>query len=167
VLPLSLVPLTRSDACLDGLTAYRHDGSASSADVQFGLETSLWAFLDVAELAVDQAVHFTSEISDLRARWREQLAAGEALRTSGKSRELTRPARGSSSCFRNTAGHRPTVQRMLAVSPLAARIALEELADAEIVTRKNVEQATTGSSAVEDAGVRRSGSKSRVVLTPR
>jgi hypothetical protein len=131
VLPLSLVPLTRPDACLDGLTAYRHDGSASSADVQFGLETSLWAFLDVAELAVDQAVHFTSEISDLRARWREQLAASEALRTSGKSCELTRPARGSSSCFRNIAGHRPTVQRMLAVSPLAARIALEALADAD------------------------------------
>jgi hypothetical protein len=37
-----------------------------------------------------------------------------------------------------------TVQRMLAVSPPAARTALEELANAKIVTRKHVERGTTG-----------------------
>lgn len=66
VLPLSLVLLTRSDAYLDGLTAYRHDGAASSADAQAGLETWLWTFLDAAELAVEQVVRFTSEIAELQ-----------------------------------------------------------------------------------------------------
>lgn len=75
VLPLSLVLLTRSDAHLEGLTAYRHDGAASSADAQTGLETWFWIFLNAAELAVDQVVRFTAEITELRARWREQLAA--------------------------------------------------------------------------------------------
>lgn len=54
MLPLSLVLLTRSDTYLDGLTAYRHDRAASSADAQSCLETWLWTFLHAAELAVDQ-----------------------------------------------------------------------------------------------------------------
>ncbi|HEX8936256.1 MAG TPA: hypothetical protein VF788_19160 [Pseudonocardiaceae bacterium] len=41
---------------------------------------------------------------------------------------------------------------MLTVSPLAARSVLEELANAEIVTRKNVEQATIGYAPVARAG---------------
>jgi hypothetical protein len=80
------------------------------------------------------------------------LPPGEALRTSGKSREPTPPSRGSSSCFRNTLVTARTVHRMLTVSPLAARSVLEELANAEIVTRKNVEQATIGYAPVARAG---------------
>lgn len=145
VLPLSLVLLTRSDVYLDGLTAYRHDGPASSADARSGLETWLWTFLDAAELAVDQVVHFTSEISELRARWREQLAARRG--TQG----VRQVPRADSAVARliELLPETPlvtarTVQRMLAVSAPAARTALEELADARIVTRKNVERGTTG-----------------------
>ncbi len=145
VLPLSLVLLTRSDAYLDGLTAYRYDGTASSDAAPSGLETGLGTFLEAAELAVDQVVRFTSEISELRARWREQLAA---RRSTQGVRQVPR-ADSAVARLIELLPETPlvtarTVQRMLAVSPPAARTALEELADARIVTRKKVERATTG-----------------------
>ena len=100
VLPLSLVLLTRSDAYLDGLSAYRHDGTASCADAQTGLETWLWIFLDAAELAVDQVVRFTSEIAELRARWRDQIAARRRTQGVRQVPQPTRPSPGSSSSCR-------------------------------------------------------------------
>lgn len=80
VLPLSLVLLTRSDAYLDGLTAYRYDAPPGSYAAQSGLETWLSTFLDAAGLAVQQVIRFTSDVSELRSRWRDQMAAHRSAR---------------------------------------------------------------------------------------
>lgn len=118
---------------------------ASCADARSGLETWLWTFLNAAELAVDQVVRFATEISELRTRWREQLAARRG--TQG----VRQVPRADSAVARliELLPETPlitarTVRRMLTVSAPAARTALEELADAKIVTRKNVERGTTG-----------------------
>ncbi|MQA13374.1 MAG: Fic family protein [Pseudonocardiaceae bacterium] len=145
VLPLSLVLLTRSDAYLDGLTAYRYEAAASSDAAQSGVETWLRTFLEAADLAAEQVVRFTSELAELRARWREQLAARR------NAQGVRRVPRADSAVARliELLPETPlvtarTVQRLLAVSHPAARAALEELADAGIVVRKRVERATTG-----------------------
>ncbi|MCA1676694.1 MAG: Fic family protein, partial [Actinobacteria bacterium] len=145
VLPLSLVLLTRSDAYVDGLTAYRYDAAASSDAAQTGLETWLSTFLDAAGLAVEQVIRFTSEVFELRARWREQLAAHRG------AQGIRQVPRADSAVARliELLPETPlvtarTVERMLAVSLPAARSALEELADAKVVNRKNIERGTTG-----------------------
>jgi Fic family protein len=145
VLPLSLVLLTRSDAYLDGLTAYRHNAPVSSDASRSGLETWLWTFLEAADLAAAQVVRFTSEIAELRARWREQLAA---RRSAQGVRQVPR-ADSAVARLIELLPETPlltarTVQRILAVSFPAGRTALEELADAKVVTRKNVDRGTTG-----------------------
>lgn len=145
ILPLSLVLLTRSDAYLSGLTAYRYDGSASSHTARTAVEVWLKTFLEAAELAAEQVVHFTYEVAELRSHWRDKLAT---RRTSQGVREVPR----SDSAVARLVDLLPesplvtarTVQRMLTVSHQAARTALEELADARVVTRKSVERGTTG-----------------------
>ncbi|MGH3812415.1 MAG: Fic family protein [Pseudonocardiaceae bacterium] len=145
VLPLSLVLLTRSDAYVDGLTAYRYDAAASPEAVQSGLETWLATFLDAADLAVDQVMGFASEVAELRTRWREQLAAQR------REQGVRQVPRADSAVARliELLPETPlvtarTVERMLGVSLPAARGALDELADAKVVTRKSVDQGTTG-----------------------
>ena len=145
VLPLSLVLLTKSDAYLEGLTAYRYDAAPASDAAQSGLETWLSTFLDAASLAAEQVIRFTMEVSELRSRWREQLAAHRS------DRGVRQVPRAGSAVARliELLPETPlvtarTVERMLEVSPPAARGALEELADAEVVSRKNVERGTTG-----------------------
>lgn len=145
VLPLSLILLTRSDAYLDGLTAYRYDAPSSSGAARTGVETWLRTFLEAADLAAEQVVRFTSELAELRARWREQLAARRS------AQGVRRVPRADSAVARliELLPETPlvtarTVQRLLAVSHPAARAALEELADARIVIRKSVVRGTTG-----------------------
>ena len=145
VLPLSLVLLTKSDAYLEGLTAYRYDAAPASDAAQSGLETWLSTFLDAASLAAEQVIRFTMEVSELRSRWREQLAAHRS------DRGVRQVPRAGSTVARliELLPETPlvtarTVERMLEVSPPVARGALEELADAEVVSRKNVERGTTG-----------------------
>ncbi|MGH3915469.1 MAG: Fic family protein [Pseudonocardiaceae bacterium] len=145
VLPLSLVLLTRSDAYLDGLTAYRYDAATSSDAAQSGLETWLGTFLNAAKLAAEQVIRFTSEVSELRGRWREQLATHRGVQG---VREVPR-ADSAVARLIELLPETPlvtvrTVERILAVSSPAARSALEDLADAQVVTRKNVERGTTG-----------------------
>lgn len=145
VLPLSLVLLTRSDAYLDGLTAYRYDATASSDAARSGTDSWLLTFLDAAEVAAEQVVRFTSELTELKARWREQLAS---RRSAQGARQVPR-ADSAVARLIELLPETPlvtarTVQRMLAVSHPAARTALEELADAKIVTRKRVKRGTTG-----------------------
>jgi len=145
ILPLSLVLLTRSDAYLDGLTAYRYDGPASSDAARSGLETWLKTFLEAADLAADQVIRFASEVSELRERWREQLAAHR----SGQGVRQVPRADSAVARLIELLPETPlvtvrTLERMLTVSAPAARTALEGLADAKVVTRKNVERGTTG-----------------------
>lgn len=110
----------------------------------------LGLFLDATSVAAEQAAVFAADLADLRAGWHDRLAARRAERG---VRE--RPRSGSAVARLvellpdvpvMTTG---TVQRLLDLSFPSARAALEELADARIVSRRRVERGTTGYLAIE------------------
>ena len=127
------------------LRAYESERIVGCDPVRSGLETWLWTFLGAAELAVDQVIRFTSEISELRAQWRERLAARRSIQGVRQvPRTDSAVARLIELLPETPLVTARTVQRILAVSPPAARTALDKLADAKIVTRTSVARGTTG-----------------------
>nr|MDT0660246.1 Fic family protein [Micromonospora sp. DSM 115978] len=145
VLPISLVLLTRSNEYVDGLTAYRYRGPADSVEAQVGVHQWVLTFLDAVEVAVQQAQRFVAELTELRAEWRERHAAYR------KQAGYQRQARADAAAVRllDVLPEVPvvtarTVQRLLGTSHQAARGALEELAKAGILQRKQVDRGTTG-----------------------
>jgi Fic family protein len=145
VLPVSLVLLTRSNDYLAGLTAYRYDGPADGTDAANGFATWLGTFLVAAEFAVEQVTKFTAELAELRVEWHDRLT------THRRRQGITSTPRANSASARliELLPQAPlltarTVQRLLTVSFPAAKAALEGLAEADILTRKNVERGTTG-----------------------
>lgn len=145
VLPVSLVLLTRSDAYLDGLTAYRYTGAASSATAQDAVTEWLGTFLEAAELATDQVTRFASELAELRTQWTTLLSTHRtALGIRETPRSDSAVARLTEILPEAPLVTASTVQRMLNVSAPAAYKAVEELADAGVVTRKSLERGTTG-----------------------
>jgi Fic family protein len=149
VLPVSLVLLTRADAYLDGLTAYRYTGDPGSPAAQEAVARWLEDFLDAAALAADQVTRFASELAELRNRWRAQLAAHRT------GRGVRQAPRADSAVARLTEilPEAPvvttTVHRLLDVSVPAAYRAVEELANAGIVARKSLGGGTIGNLARE------------------
>jgi Fic family protein len=145
LLPVSLVLLTRADAYMDGLTAYRYTGGPGSSAAQDGVTTWLATFLSAAEMAAEQVARFADELADLREQWTSQLSAH---RTNQGVRQTPR----ADSAVARLAAILPeaplvttnTVRRMLGVSGPAAYKAVEELADAGIVVRKSIGRGTTG-----------------------
>jgi Fic family protein len=145
VLPVSLVLLTRSAAYVEGLTAYRYDGPSDHPAAWEGTAGWLTIFLAAVETAVAQARQFSADIAGLRAEWRER-------HTAHRKRRGLRTAPRAGSAVERLLGLLPeaplvtarTVQRLLAVSFPSARAAVEELAEARILTRKQVERGTTG-----------------------
>lgn len=150
VLPISLVLLTRSVEYVEALTAYRHDGSGSEASAAEALSSWMELFLESTSIAVDQAGRFAAELAELRAGWVERLASWRAERG---VRE--RPRAGSAvGRLIELLPEAPvmtarTVQRMLGLSFPSARAAVDELAEAGIVTRRQIERGTTGYLATE------------------
>ncbi len=145
VLPVSLVLLTRSDGYVDGLTAYRYEGEATSPIAQEAISTWLRTFLDAAEMAAEQVRHFGAELAELRSQWTARLAAH---RTSNNLRETPRSDSAVSRLL-DILPEAPlvttnTVRRMLEVSLPAAYNAAEELAEAGIVSRRPLERNTVG-----------------------
>ena len=144
VLPLSLVLLTRSQEYVQGLTSYRYQGPTGSAAANAGINGWLEVFLQAAGIAVELAGQFVVELEDLREQW----AARHAAHRAGLG--LTRPPRVDSAVMRllpllpevpvTTV---QSVQRLLNISDPAARTALEELANAKILSRKKVDRGTT------------------------
>jgi Fic family protein len=145
ILPISLVLLTQSDAYIRGLTAYRYIGSATSAEGREGVSAWLSTFLDAALVAARQAEKFTVAISALTGDWERRLAEH---RTARGARSQPR----ADSAQAKLLGLLPeipllttgTAQGSLGVSFPAARAALEELAEARILSRKQVDRGTTG-----------------------
>jgi Fic family protein len=145
VLPVSLVLLTRSDAYLDGLTAYRYEGEPGTETANASIEVWLGTFLEAAGLAAAQVVRLADELAELRAQWSIRLSTCRA------SRGIRQTPRADSAVARLveilpevplvTAN---TVRRMLGVSAPSAYNAVEELAEANIVSRKSLERGTTG-----------------------
>jgi Fic family protein len=150
VLPISLVLLTRSEEYVEALTAYRYDGSALDVSASEAMSSWIELFLEATGIAVDQAARFGAELADLRTGWLERLAS---RRTEQGVRE--RPRAGSAVArLVELLPEAPvmtarTVQRMLGLSFPAARAAVEELAEAGIVSRRQVERGTTGYLATE------------------
>ncbi len=141
VLPISLVLLTRSQDYLAGLTAYRYDGPAGGADAAGGFGSWLVTFLIATEQAVEQVTEFTAELAELRTDWQERLTAHRNGRPPRAGSSLARLIELLPEAPLLTAR---TVQRLLTVSFPAAKSALDELADAHILTRRSVERGTTG-----------------------
>lgn len=145
VLPVSLVLLTRSDAYVEGLTAYRYDGEPESTAARDAVEAWLGTFLDAADLATDQVVRFAADLAELRAQWAARLSAHRA------ARGVRETPRADSAVARLTEvlPEAPlvtvtTVRRMLNVSGPSAYNAVEELAEAGIVGRRRLDRGTIG-----------------------
>ncbi len=144
VLPVSLVLLTRSETYVQGLTAYRYDGPGDALQAQDGVNQWLDVFLDAVEVAVLQAQHFVDELTALREEWDQRLVAARQERgVRERPRADSTVARLLSSLPEAPLVTARTVQRLLGTSHPAARKAAEELADAGILVRKQVEQNTT------------------------
>jgi len=145
VLPVSLVLLTRSDEYVRGLTAYRYDGSPSGPEAQAGVMLWLSMFFDAVEIATGRAAQFADELATLRIEWDQRLI-------SERQRRGVRDRPRADSAVAKLLDALPevplvtarTAERLLGVSFPAARKALEELAEAEILSRKQVDQNTTG-----------------------
>ena len=145
ILPVSLVLLTRSDAYLDGLTAYRYAAAPESGAARESVELWLSTFLEAADLAADQVVRFSTELAELRSQWSVRLSAHRA------TRGIRETPRADSAVARlvEILPEAPlvtanTVRRILAVSAPSAYNAVEELAEAGIVSRRSLERGTTG-----------------------
>lgn len=145
VLPVSLVLLTRSDDYLAGLTAYRYLGEADSDPARLAVSQWLSIFIEAAYQAAQQVGEFARQLAELRQEWEERLAAH---RTS----KGLRPAPRADAAVARAMGLLPeaplmtstTVRRMIDVSIPSAHNALEELADAMIVTRRKLDRGATG-----------------------
>lgn len=143
VLPVSVGLLTFLHVYVDGLTAYRYTGAPSSPEAANGIRAWLHIFLDAVGIAVDQAAAFAVEVTNLHSEWEERLAHARAgLRD--KPRATSATARLMDTLAEAPMVTAATVQRLLGVSFPAARAACEELAGAQILTRKSVGSRTTG-----------------------
>jgi Fic family protein len=145
VLPVSLVLLTRSDAYVGGLSSYRYEGPPGGPEALAGVSTWLRMFLDAVEVATAQAAQFADDLVSLHGEWDQRLIVE-------RQRRGVRDRPRADSAVARLLGLLPeaplvtarTVERLLAVSHPAARNALEELAEAKILNRKQVERNTTG-----------------------
>lgn len=143
VLPVSVGLLTLLHVYVDGRTAYRYTGAPSSPEAANGIRAWLHIFLDAVGIAVDQAAAFAVEVTNLHSEWEERLAHARAgLRD--KPRVTSATARLMDTLTEAPMVTAATVQRLLGVSFPAARAACEELAGAQILTRKSVGSRTTG-----------------------
>jgi Fic family protein len=150
ILPVSLVLATLRGRYVDGLTAYRYVAPPDSAEAASAVASWLDVFLHATTVAAEQARLFAEQVADLQAAWETRLAAHRAAR----GRRETPRADSATSRILRTLPEVPilttrTAQRRLGVSFPAARAALEELADASILTRRSVERGTTGYTAAD------------------
>lgn len=145
VLPLSLVLSTLRDRYVDGLSAYRYVGDPTAEEATSGVARWLDIFVEAAAVAAEQAGRLADEIAETQADWSARLGAHR-----GRSGLRNEPRAGSAAArILTMLPEAPimttrTVQRMLGVSFPAARGALEELADAGVLSRKSVDKGTTG-----------------------
>lgn len=143
VLPISLVLATLRDRYVAGLSAYRHDSRAGSAEANASMNAWLFTFVEAADIAVTQAQLLVERINELRSDWSERLSAYR------ESAGL-RPTPRASSTVARLLGHLPEaplvtakrLARILDVSHTAAGAALDELHQAGILQTKQIERGT-------------------------
>ncbi|WP_132513797.1 hypothetical protein [Nonomuraea diastatica] len=130
--------LTRSDAYIRGLTAYRYAGDAGSPEARQGIDAWLRVFLAATVTAAEQAERFADELEEMREEWHER------HRRFRESQGL-RPVPRADSAVVRLLDFLPaaplvtarTVQGLLSVTHPAARQALEELSAAGILHPKH------------------------------
>jgi Fic family protein len=144
VLPISLVLLTRSQEYVEGLTSYRYQGHAGGLAANAGINGWLEVFLQAVRVAVQQAQRFIAELAELRQEWADRHIE---YRT---AKGLSRTPRADAAVMQLLpllpevpVSTTQSIQRLLGISDPAARAALEELAEAGIVSRKKVDFGTT------------------------
>ena len=71
--PISLVLSTWSDSYIQGLTAFRHEGSADSAQRDDALQPWLDTFATAARRACDDAMGYSDRINQLTDEWNHKL----------------------------------------------------------------------------------------------
>lgn len=145
ILPVSLVLATLRDRYIDGLAAFRYIGDPLSDPAVSGVAMWVETFVEAAEIAVEQAERLAGEIELLREDWSSRLAA---WRTEHGKRPEPR-AGSATSRILGMLSEAPmltarTVQRLIDVSFPRARDALDELAEAGVLSRKSVDRGTTG-----------------------
>lgn len=143
VLPISLVLLTRSDEYVDGLGAYRYVGAPEDAGARSGVARWLTTFLAATLTAVEQSRVFAADLRELRLGWLERVNAHRAglglrpLRTGSTVARLVARLPGEPVLTARL------VQHLAEVSFPAARKALEDLAEAGVLRRRQIERGTT------------------------
>ncbi|MFT3660924.1 MAG: Fic family protein [Gordonia sp. (in: high G+C Gram-positive bacteria)] len=145
VLPVSLVLATFSDRYIEMLSRYRYIGEPRTETAGAGTADWLAFFVDAAGMAVEQARRIAAEVAELDGRWRTRLAESRAAQ--GKRTEPR--ADSATAKTLNMLPEAPvltarTVERVLGVSFLSAKQALEELADAGVLHRKSLARNSTG-----------------------
>lgn len=144
VLPISLVLATLRDRYVGGLTTFRH--GAETTSVEAGLRVNEWlrVFSEAAAIAVDESIKLAGRIEELRQGWTERLAAH-------RSAVGLRPVPRAGSAVARLLKELPeapvvtatTLARILEVSFPAASAAVDELAQAGILTPKSIERGAT------------------------
>lgn len=139
VLPLSLVFSTWRREYIEGLTAYRYDGSAEAPRAIAAVRLWVATFVEAAIAAAEQAHQVIEELQELREGWAAQVA--EHRRSKGQ-RVIPRSDSGAAKLL-DLLPAAPvltsnSVQRIVGLSPKAALDALAELQAAGILSKRSL-----------------------------
>ncbi len=141
VLPISLVLATLRDRYVEGLSAYRHDAPAVSAEASASTNAWLTTFVEASGIAAEQAETLVGRISQLRADWMQRL-------TTHRESIGLRPIPRADSAVARLLQQLPeapvvtatTLAKILGVSFPAASSALDELRQAGVLQTKTIER---------------------------
>lgn len=141
LLPISLVLATLSDHYIDGLTSFRHDAPAGSAEASAAANEWLRTFVGAASVAVEQSEVLVGRIDELRQSWTDRLTAHRiAIGLRSAPRADSAVARLLASLPEAPVITATTLARTLGVSYPAANSALDELTQAGILTARSIER---------------------------
>ncbi|MPZ60881.1 MAG: Fic family protein [Propionibacteriales bacterium] len=141
VLPISLVLATLRDRYIAGLSAYRHDSPATSAEAGVAINAWITTFVEATAIAVEQAETLVGRIDELRADWTQRL-------TNHRDSIGLRPTPRADSAVARLLQQLPeapvvtatTLAKILNVSFPAASSALDELRQAGVLQTRTIER---------------------------
>ncbi|MFC0673690.1 Fic family protein [Brachybacterium hainanense] len=130
ILPVSLVLATLHERYIEGLTAFRWDGTANVPEAQVGLDAWIRVFAEAVTIAAQQAAKLEQRLGELRSDWEATVTTGR--QRDGKVRATRRDS--ALSMILDALPGTPvlttaTVTRMHGVNTTAAQNALQQLTD--------------------------------------
>jgi hypothetical protein len=143
VLPVSLVPLTRSDEYVAGLTDYRYAGDPGGGAAMAGVSRWLCLWLDAIEKRSTSPAGSSPSWGSCGSRGTTRTRHRTRLGRRAAARGDSATARLLSQLPEAPVLTARSVQTLLDVSFQTARAAMEELAQAGILHRRRVERGTT------------------------